>query len=55
MWNMVWKPLIGGCSLTAKIDQAVQNAGPWVVKESGHEGDPYNMMPRSWAHLIKPE
>ncbi|KAK5999973.1 hypothetical protein QM012_005061 [Aureobasidium pullulans] len=55
VWNMIWRPLIGGCSLTTKIDEAVQNAGPWVVKVSSRDEDPYNLMPRSWAHLVKPE
>lgn len=55
VWNIVWRPLIGGCSLTVKIDEAVQKTGPWVVKESGHDVDPHKLMPRSWAHLIKPE
>ncbi|KAH0341579.1 S-adenosyl-L-methionine-dependent methyltransferase, partial [Aureobasidium melanogenum] len=55
MWNIVWRPLIGGCSLTVRIDEAVQKTGPWVVKESGHDEDPHKLMPRSWAHLRKPE
>lgn len=55
LWNLLWKPLVGGCDLRHTIEQALMNAGDWKVVEIGHDDtEPWQMMPRIWGHFVKP-
>ncbi|KAE8552641.1 hypothetical protein EYB25_004020 [Talaromyces marneffei] len=37
LWNLLWKPLVGGCDLRHNIEQALMDAGDWKVVELGHD------------------
>ncbi|KAK0613278.1 methyltransferase type 11 [Immersiella caudata] len=55
-WNPMWRPLVGGCSLTRDMKEVVLSAGEWV--DGGKiEGDEqvWSMLPRVWGSLVKPE
>ncbi|KXL44395.1 hypothetical protein M433DRAFT_175500 [Acidomyces richmondensis BFW] len=52
-WNILWTPLIGGCSLTHDVEGALLRAGMWEVKELEREAKPWQMRPRVWGRLVK--
>lgn len=55
MWNLIRKPLMGGCHLDRDIEDAIMSAGAWEIVEMGRDGDDgYVLMPRCWGRLRKP-
>ncbi|TIA39707.1 hypothetical protein D6C78_03091, partial [Aureobasidium pullulans] len=55
MWNLIRKPLMGGCHLDRDIEDAIMSAGAWEIVEMGRDGDDgYDLMPRCWGRLRKP-
>ncbi|TIA60424.1 hypothetical protein D6C77_04170, partial [Aureobasidium pullulans] len=54
-WNLIRKPLTGGCHLDRDIEDAIMSAGAWEIVEKGRDGDDgYDLMPRCWGRLRKP-
>ncbi|SMQ45362.1 unnamed protein product [Zymoseptoria tritici ST99CH_3D7] len=54
IWNVVWTPLVGGCTLGRDIEAAIFGSGRWSVIELVHDtSGPYSLMPRVWGRLIK--
>ncbi|THX82508.1 hypothetical protein D6D08_04761 [Aureobasidium pullulans] len=54
IWNLVRRPLMGGCYLDRDIESAISKAGEWEVVEMGRDGvEGYDLMPRTWGCLRK--
>ncbi|KAH6611481.1 phospholipase carboxylesterase family protein [Trichoderma cornu-damae] len=55
-WNPIWRPLIGGCSMTRNMRAVLAGAGEWENYD-GIEGDEqrWSMLPRVWGVLVKPK
>ncbi|THZ22288.1 hypothetical protein D6C89_06156 [Aureobasidium pullulans] len=55
LWDLIRKPLMGGCYLDRDIEDTIMSAGAWEIVEMGRDGDDgYDLMPRCWGRLRKP-
>lgn len=53
-WTFIWSPVIGGCRLDRRVEEAFAAAGDWEIAELGHDDDqPWKLMPRVWGRFIK--